>query len=67
MNVTFDNVRAQIVLIPSTSYCHQQTTNLKFPEFYPNEKKNEEISFSEIGGLDCAYTYRYTVTSDNLM
>jgi hypothetical protein len=66
-NVTFENVRAQIVLIPSTTYCHQQTTNLEFPEFYPNQKKNEQISFAEIGGLDCSYTYRYTVTSDNIL
>jgi hypothetical protein len=66
-NVTFENVKAQIVLIPSMTYCHQQVTNLEFPVFYPHEKKNEQISFSEIGGLDCAYTYRYTVTSDNIL
>ena len=66
-NVTFGNVRAQIILIPSMTYCHQQITNLEFPVFYPNEKKNEQISFSEFSDLNCQYTYRYKVTSDNIL
>ena len=66
-NVTFENVRAQITLIPSMTYCHPQTTTLVIPVFYPNEKKIEQLSFSEIGGLDCQYTYQYVVTSDNIL
>ncbi len=66
-NVTFENVEAKIILIPSMTYCHQQTTTLEIPVIYPNEKKNEQISFSEISDLNCQYTYQYGVKSGNIL
>lgn len=63
-NETFRNVRVQINLSPSATFCHPQSTILEIPVLNPQEKRTELLSFTEISDLDCTYTYTYDVESE---
>jgi hypothetical protein len=60
-NVTFENVEVEIILAPTSSYCHGLTKTFSIPKFFPHEKKTVAVSIAEFGNLDCNYNYTYQV------
>jgi len=63
-NRTFDNVEVIVTLMPTTAYCHSQTSTFEIPSISPYQKLKEVFSFSEFANLDCAYNFSSSVTSD---
>jgi hypothetical protein len=64
-NRTFENIELQINLMPTTAYCHSQSSTFKIPSMVPHQKLKETFSFSEFADLDCAYNFTSSVTSDD--
>ena len=62
-NLTFENIGVDIRLLPTATYCHGLTKSFDYPQFYPREKKTEQISIAEFGSLNCQYNYTYNVYS----
>ncbi|MGA2698669.1 MAG: hypothetical protein ABSE74_03415 [Methanoregula sp.] len=63
-NRTFENIEAEVTLMPVTAYCHSQSATFDVPSMTPKEKVAEHFSFSEFADLDCAYNFTSLVTSD---
>ena len=63
-NLTYDNVEVDISLHPTLSYCHAIEKTFSYPQFFPLEKKTEQISIAEFADLGCTYNYTYTVSSE---
>ena len=63
-NVTFENIEVQVHLMPTTAYCHSQSSTFEIPSMTPHQKLKETFSFSEFADLDCAYNFTSSVTSD---
>jgi len=62
-NSTFENVRADITLVPTATYCHGLTKSFTIPRLNPLEKKTVEISIAEFRDLGCQYDFTYQVFS----
>jgi hypothetical protein len=60
-NLTFENVEVEIILAPTSSYCHGLKKTFSIPKFFPHEKKTVAVSIAEFGSLDCNYNYTYQV------
>jgi len=63
-NVTFENIEVQVHLMPTTAYCHSQSSAFEIPSMTPHQKLKETFSFSEFADLDCGYNFTSSVTSD---
>jgi hypothetical protein len=60
-NISYEAVDVEIVLKPTTSYCHGLTKTFSIPNFSPLEKKKVQVSIAEFGSLDCKYNYTFQV------